>query len=116
MADVEAANLTEIPSLDHYIKQIFERLNGLQTMQEYKSSANMPMRTEIRSLEFWKSVVCECFASFIYVFVVCGAASGPGVSGTISSVILATSLASGFTMSMLTQCLGRISGKLLFML
>ncbi|XP_018578366.1 neurogenic protein big brain-like isoform X2 [Anoplophora glabripennis] len=68
------------------------------------------MRVEIRTLEFWRSVISECFASFIYVFVVCGAAAGAGVGAPIHFVLLATSLASGFVITSLTQCFGHISG------
>ncbi|KAJ8918783.1 hypothetical protein NQ315_015104 [Exocentrus adspersus] len=68
------------------------------------------MRIEIRTLEFWRAVISECFASFIYVFVVCGAAAGAGINAPFSSVLLVTSLATGFIVTSLTQCLGHISG------
>lgn len=50
-------------------------------------------------------------ASFLYVFVVCGAAAGAGVGASVSSVLLATALASGFVVTTLTQCFSHISGK-----
>lgn len=49
-------------------------------------------------------------ASFFYVFVVCGAAAGAGVGASVSSLLLATSLASGLIVIVLTQCFLHVSG------
>ncbi len=46
------------------------------------------------------------------MFIVCGAAAGAGVGASVSSVLLATALASGFAVTTLTQCFSHISGKL----
>lgn len=46
------------------------------------------------------------------MFIVCGAAAGAGVGASVSSVLLATALASGFAITTLTQCFSHISGKL----
>lgn len=58
-----------------------------------------------------RSIISECLASFLYVFIVCGAAAGSGVGASVSSVLLATALASGFTVATLTQCFAHISGE-----
>lgn len=58
-----------------------------------------------------RSIISECLASFMYVFIVCGAAAGVGVGASVSSVLLATALASGLAMATLTQCFLHISGK-----
>lgn len=58
-----------------------------------------------------RSIISECLASFLYVFIVCGAAAGAGVGASVSSVLLATALASGLAMATLTQCFLHISGK-----
>lgn len=60
-----------------------------------------------------RSIISECLASFLYVFIVCGAAAGSGVGASVSSVLLATALASGFTVATLTQCFAHISGECL---
>lgn len=74
------------------------------------------MQVEVRTLEFWRSIISECLAAFFYVFIVCGAASGAGgapstLSTPTSSVTLATALAAGFSIATLTQCFGHVSGK-----
>lgn len=58
-----------------------------------------------------RSIISECLASFFYVFIVCGAAAGAGVGASVSSVLLATALSSGFAISALTQCFMHVSGK-----
>lgn len=60
---------------------------------------------------FFRSIIAECLASFLYVFIVCGAAAGAGVGASVSSVLLATALSSGFVVTTLTQCFSHISGR-----
>jgi hypothetical protein len=50
-------------------------------------------------------------ASFLYVFIVCGAAAGAGIGASVSSVLLSTSLASGLAIAVLTHCFLHVSGK-----
>lgn len=61
--------------------------------------------------ECYRAIISECMASFLYVFIVCGAAAGAGVGASVSSVLLTTSLASGLSMAVLTHCFIHISGK-----
>lgn len=53
----------------------------------------------------------ECLASFLYVFIVCGAAAGAGIGASVSSVLITTCLASGLAIAVLTHCFIHISGK-----
>lgn len=99
--------------IEQHIITLFEKLECLR--KDAKSSdlsGRVPARLELRSLGLWKSVVTECVASFLYVFIVCGAAGGAGVGASASAVLLSTALASGCSMATLTMCFARISGKL----
>lgn len=99
-------------SVEYYLVTIFEKIENIRCESiNVVDNTKSQMRMEIRTLEFWRSVISECFASFVYVFVVCGAAAGAGVGAPIYFVLLATSLASGFVITSLTQCFGHISGK-----
>lgn len=106
---------TNNPNIDYHIVTLFEKLEDIRNKQivQELNAAKIPIQIEIRTLQLWKSVLVECIASFIYVFVVCGAAAGTGHGSALSSILLATSLASGFTMTSLTQCFAHISGNLI---
>ncbi|CAH0562204.1 unnamed protein product [Brassicogethes aeneus] len=99
-------------NVEFHLVAIFEKLEAIKNEQISTAvSIKVPMQVEIRTLEFWRSVTSECLASFIYVFVVCGAAAGTGTGTTsFSSILLATALAAGFAATSLTQCFGHISG------
>lgn len=88
-------------NIDYHLVTIFEKLEKLRLYDNSNLCKNKVAIQEIKTLEFWRSVTSELLATFIYVFIVCGAAVGAGVG---FSVILATSLSSGFTMCTLTQC------------
>ncbi|XP_076474310.1 MIP channel family protein big brain isoform X2 [Bombus vancouverensis nearcticus] len=68
-----------------------------------------PMSIEARSLELWRAVAVECFATFLFSLVVSGAAASSAVSGSGLSV-LATAVASGFAISAICFIFGHISG------
>lgn len=112
-----AEECVQLPSdnqnIEYHIVSLFEKLEAFRNEQPIQqiNPIKVPVQVEIRSLEFWRSVICECLASFIYVFVVCGAAAGSGPGNNLPFVLLATALAAGFTMTTLTQCFGHISGK-----
>lgn len=118
----EPINLVSEQNVDYHIVTLFEKLEALKNENKANSqcTAKLPIKVEIRTLEFWRSVISECLASFVYVFIVCGAsAAGAGVgpitsSPVPSSVLLSTALAAGFAMISLTQCFGHISGKFFF--
>lgn len=110
MAD-ESINIPlESQNLDYHIVTLLEKIENLRIESYNVRERRLPCQVEIRTIEFWKSVICECLASFIYVFIVCGAAAGAGAGASLSSVMLATALSAGFTMATLNQCFGHISG------
>ncbi|KAF5283044.1 hypothetical protein FQR65_LT14105 [Abscondita terminalis] len=93
-------------NLEYCIVTLFEKIDALRNETVYMSP-KFWKRHELRSLEFWRCVICECIASFCYVFIVCGASLSPdsALEGNI-----ATALAAGFSMTTLTQCFAHISG------
>lgn len=83
----------------------------------YPSIKSNPNHIETKlksSILINRAVLAEFVSSFFYVFIVCGAASACGVGASVSSVLLATALAAGFSIATLTQCFLDISGKILF--
>lgn len=100
-------------NLEQHIVTLFEKLECLRSAnQDAGLSGRVPARLEVRTLSLWKAVVAECAASFLYVFIVCGAAGGAGVGASASAVLLATALASGCAIATLTLCFANISGKI----
>ncbi|XP_017782179.1 PREDICTED: neurogenic protein big brain [Nicrophorus vespilloides] len=98
-------------SIDYHIVTLLDKIETMRSDNlNTKKKVKVPIQIEIRTLEFWRSVTCECLASFIYVLIVCGAAAGSGAGASLSSVLLATALSAGFCMTTLTQCFGHISG------
>ncbi|XP_017860350.1 PREDICTED: neurogenic protein big brain isoform X2 [Drosophila arizonae] len=120
MADESLHTMPLEHNIDYHIVTLFERLEAMRKdshgnaiNNRLSSTLQVPkrsMQAEIRTLEFWRSIISECLASFLYVFIVCGAAAGAGVGASVSSVLLATALASGLAMATLTQCFLHISG------
>ncbi|XP_025833716.1 neurogenic protein big brain [Agrilus planipennis] len=109
----DVLHISNLPqNLDFHIVTLFEKLETLRQENgcNRKSFLKLPMKAEIRTLEFWRSVICECIASFCCVFIVCGAAAGTGVGASAASILLATALAAGFAMTTLSQCFLHISG------
>ncbi|KAG8259783.1 hypothetical protein J6590_004910 [Homalodisca vitripennis] len=72
----------------------------------------LPAKAEMRTLEFWRSIISECLASFFYVFVVCGASVAVAPSGSPGLLVIANALASGFAIAALTQSFGHVSDRL----
>lgn len=105
--------LSDDQTVEYYILTLFEKFEVLRA-ENAKTNINparLPMRVEVRTLEFWRAVISECMASFVYIFVVCGASAGSGVGTPYATLLLATSLAAGFSMTALVQCFGHISGE-----
>lgn len=106
-------NITD-ENLEQHIVTLFEKLECLRKDANSHSdgglSGRVPARLELRTLSLWKAVVAECAASFLYVFIVCGAAGGAGVGASASAVLLSTALASGCAIATLTMCFANISG------
>ncbi|XP_041975585.1 neurogenic protein big brain [Aricia agestis] len=110
MAD-QSFNIAD-DNLEQHIITLFEKLDGLrkESASEAALAGRVPARLEVRTLSLWRAVVAECAASFLYVFIVCGAAGGAGVGASASAVLLATALASGCAIATLTLCFAHISG------
>lgn len=68
----------------------------------------VPMQAEIRSLDFWRSIVAECLASFFLIFIICGSFI-PWSGHTPPAISIA--LASGFSVASLTLAFAQISGN-----
>ena len=85
------------------------RENSVDTIVNRRPS----MSIEARSLELWRAVAVECFATFLFSLVVSGAASASTVYGSGLSVV-ATALASGFGIAAISLIFGHISGKIVF--
>lgn len=65
------------------------------------------MIVELRTLEFWRAIIAECLATFMYVFLVCGS----HVMWPLHSVnTLTKSFTNGFAMATAAHCFGHISG------
>lgn len=109
----ESVNLSSDQNIEYHIVTLFEKIESLRNENTTTApcTTRLPIQVEIRTLEFWRAVTSECMSSFIYVFIVCGAAAGGGVGASLPSVLLATALAAGFAMTSLTQCFGQISGN-----
>ncbi|XP_028036216.1 neurogenic protein big brain [Bombyx mandarina] len=100
-------------NLEQHIVTLFEKLEILRRDANTNGdnlAGRIPARLELRTLSLWKAVVAECVASFLYVFIVCGAAGGAGVGASASAVLLSTALASGCAIATLTMCFVNISG------
>ncbi|XP_022118734.2 neurogenic protein big brain isoform X2 [Pieris rapae] len=98
-------------NLEQHIVTLFEKLETLRSnSNEASLGGRVPARLEVRTLSLWKAVVAECAASFLYVFIVCGAAGGAGIGASASAVLLSTALASGCAIATLTLCFAHISG------
>lgn len=106
-------------NIEQHIVTLFEKLECLRKDANSNGDAalpgRVPARLEVRTLSLWKAVVAECAASFLYVFIVCGAASGTGVGASASAVLMATALASGCAIATLTLCFVNISGTYNYM-
>ncbi|KAK4871650.1 hypothetical protein RN001_015774 [Aquatica leii] len=99
-------------NLEYCIVTLFEKIDALRNETVYMSPKfwKISFRHELRSLDFWRCVICECIASFCYVFIVCGATASAGVKASEANVLFATALAAGLAMTTLTQCFAHISG------
>lgn len=76
-------------------------------------SAGLSLFREYRTIEFWRSVLAECVASFLYTFLLCATHltwSGSSYVFGPSPNWIVIALTSGFTMATLVQCFGHISG------
>ncbi|KAJ1527899.1 hypothetical protein ONE63_007834 [Megalurothrips usitatus] len=114
--------MSDPQSVEYAVVALLERVDALRRDGRPLGGAGagpprLPVRAELRTLEFWRATISECLATFFLVFVVCGAGAGAsgGASGSSGAAhnngaLLATALAAGFSMATLYQCFGHISG------
>ncbi|KAL5282168.1 bib family protein [Megaselia abdita] len=93
-----------------YISEKLEIMLNDIGYQKHQQQKKCYKKFEMKTVELWRSIGCEFFASFVYVLIVCASAAGTGVGASISMVLFTTSLASGFSMATLTYCFANISG------
>lgn len=117
MADEGLAITCDEHNIEYHIVTLFEKMETLRREGNDARSSGVgtqkpAMQVEIRTLEFWRSIISECLASFLYVFVVCGAVAGGDSGGEVISgaALVPVALASGFAMATLVQCFGHVSG------
>lgn len=96
--------------VDAHIVTLLTRISALKETGGDLAERKAPMSIEARSLELWRAVAVECFATFLFSLVVSGAAASSAVSGSGLSV-LATAVASGFAIAAISFIFGHISGK-----
>lgn len=95
--------------VDVHIVTLFSKIATLQeSSREHPEERRTSMSTEARSLELWRAVAVECFATFLFCLVVIGATAN--AYGTSMSV-LHTAIASGFGIAAIYLIFGHISGK-----
>jgi hypothetical protein len=89
--------------------------DALQTLQNDANAGRQngvdrkqSLRSELRSLDFWRAIIAECIGSFFYVFVVCGAIGHHSNSLLLSTISVA--LATGCGAAALIFCFGAVSG------
>ncbi|KAK6619700.1 hypothetical protein RUM43_012457 [Polyplax serrata] len=114
-ANALAINMEE-ETMDEHLVTLMEKLESLRVA---KNSANgltknfrQPLQVEIRTLEFWRSIISECLASFFFVFIVSGVSCNYLNRGLdkVSDLALPTALATGLAMALLHHCFEKISG------
>lgn len=96
--------------LDAHIVTLLTRISALKENNGELTERKAPMSIEARSLELWRAVAVECFATFLFSLVVSGAAASSVVSGS-GLCVLATAVASGFAIAAISLIFGHISGK-----
>lgn len=99
-------------SVEYNIATLLEKLSAARR-EDTSPPRLLPAKAEMRTLEFWRSIISECLASFFYVFVVCGASAAVAPTGSQGLVVIANALAAGFSIAALTQSFGHVSGNLL---
>lgn len=97
--------------------QISTLLDKIEAMRQEQLQAGpprlLPMQAEMRTLEFWRSVIAECIATFLFVFIVSGAASSSVTGGSPTSTTLAAACAAGLSVAALSACFYHVSGEVL---
>lgn len=99
----------DVQSVEYGVATLLEKIASMR--RDDAPPRLLPAKAEMRTLEFWRSIISECLASFFYVFVVCGASAAVAPTGSQGLVVIANALAAGFSIAALTQAFGHVSGK-----
>lgn len=97
-------------SVEYNIAKLLEKISASRRADTGPPRL-LPAKAEMRTLEFWRSIISECLASFFYVFVVCGAAAAVAPASSQGLTVITNALASGFSIAALTQSFGHVSGN-----
>lgn len=97
--------------VDAHIVTLLTKLSSLRESNE-ESVRKVPMFIESRSLELWRAVAVECFATFLFSFVVSGTFCFYANNLTYSwQLILPGALAAGCAVAAISLIFGPVSGK-----
>lgn len=113
-----SANFNSIndKNLEQCVVTFLEKVDSMEKAKTQVTKKNLPpAQIEMRTLQLWRSVISECLAAFLYVFIVCGAASTSASAGSFPHTVFVTAAASGFTVCVLTYCFQNLSGKINFL-
>lgn len=100
-------------STESILLHLLCRVDAARHRSLLRARKRLSTGSEFRTLDFWRAVIAECLASFLYVFLLCAT----HLTWTGSMYIfgpapnwLVIALTSGFAMATLVQCFGHISG------
>lgn len=100
-------------STESMVYSLLSRVEAARRRALVRQTKRLTMTSEFRTIDFWRAVMAECLASFLYVFLLCAT----HLTWTGSMFIfgpapnwLVIALTSGFAMATLVQCFGHISG------
>lgn len=115
MATQLPGKLVNPASTESLLLTLLSRVDAARhrALLRHERKRHAQLSSEAKTLEFWRAVIAECLASFIYVFLVC--ATHLTWSGSMyifgpAPNWLVISLTSGFAMATLVQCFSHISG------
>lgn len=101
-------------NLEQCVVTFLEKVDSMEKARSQLAKKNLPpAQAELRTLQLWRSIISECLASFLYVFIVCGAISTSATAGSFPQTSFVTAAASGFTICVLTYCFQNLSGNFL---
>ncbi|XP_043470341.1 neurogenic protein big brain isoform X1 [Leptopilina heterotoma] len=96
--------------MDAHIVTLLSKISALRDNNNELVVQRRPsMSIEVWSLELWRAVAVECFATFLFSFVVSGATNASNVYGSGLSV-LSTAVAAGLGIAAIALIFGPISG------
>ena len=105
---LQVASLYPLPTVFYCYKPCHAHFLVLQA-----GTASMPppavysmlaMQAEIRTLEFWRSIIAECIATFIYVLLVLNVTS----ASTQHELLTNSGLAAGLAMATVSFCFSKV--------